>query len=102
TLHKPRQIAAHHLEAAHDDLDFAGGQFAVKGTPDKALPLAAIAFQAFTAHNLPEGLEPNLEASVTYDPPNFSWPFGTHVCVVEVDDETGAVALLKSVALAHS
>ena len=98
-LDKARQIAAHHLEAAHDDLEFAGGQFAVKGTPDKALPLAAVAFQAFTAHNLPEGVEPNLEASVTYDPPNFSWPFGTHVCVVEVDEETGAVDVLKYVAV---
>ena len=48
-----------------------------------------IAFAAFTAHDLPEGLEPNLEAQVTYDPPNFSWPFGTHVCVVEIDEETG-------------
>ena len=54
------------------------------------MPLAAIAFEAFTAHNLPDGLEPNLEAQVTYDPPNFSWPFGTHMCVVEVDTETGA------------
>ncbi len=98
-LDKARHIAAHHLEAAHDDLDFAAGSFGVKGTPEKALPLAAIAFQAFTGHNLPEGMEPNLEASVTYDPPNFSWPFGTHVCVVEVDEETGGVDVLKYVAV---
>ena len=63
------------------------------------MPLAAIAFEAFTAHNLPDGLEPNLEAQVTYDPPNFSWPFGTHICVVEVDTETGAVDVLKYVAV---
>ena len=66
-----------------------GGVFRVAGSPDKEMPLAAIAFEAFTAHNLPDGLEPNLEAQVTYDPPNFSWPFGTHMCLVEVDVETG-------------
>ena len=71
----------------------------MKGTPDKSMPLAAIAFEAFTAHNLPDGLEPNLEAQVTYDPPNFSWPFGTHICVVEVDTETGGVDVLQYVAV---
>jgi carbon-monoxide dehydrogenase large subunit len=98
-IDKARQIAAHQLECAADDLDFAGGSFAVKGSPDKTMPLAAIAFEAFTAHNLPDGLEPNLEAHVTYDPPNFSWPFGTHMCVVEVDTETGGVDVLKYVAV---
>ena len=63
------------------------------------MPLAAIAFEAFTAHNLPDGLEPNLEAQVTYDPPNFSWPFGTHMCAVEIDTETGNVELLQYVAV---
>ena len=71
------------------------GRSRVKGSPDKSMPLAAIAFEAFTAHNLPDGLEPNLEAQVTYDPPNFSWPFGTHMCVVEVDTETGGVDVLE-------
>jgi carbon-monoxide dehydrogenase large subunit len=98
-LDKARLIAAHQLEAAEDDLEYAGGQFSVKGSPDRALPLAAIAFEAFTAHNLPDDLKPNLEASVTYDPPNFSWPFGTHICVVEVDEETGSVDVLKYVAV---
>jgi carbon-monoxide dehydrogenase large subunit len=63
------------------------------------MPLAAIAFEAFTAHDLPDGLEPNLEAHVTYDPPNFSWPFGTHVCIVEIDEETGGVEVVKYVAV---
>ena len=98
-IDKARQIAAHHLEAAHEDLEFAQGGFNVRGTPEKALPLAAIAFEAFTAHNLPDGMEPNLEATVHYDPPNFSWPFGTHICVVEVDTETGGVDVLKYVAV---
>ncbi len=98
-IDKARTIAAHQLECAEEDLDFAAGEFTVRGTPDKTTPLAAIAFAAFTAHDLPDGLEPNLEASVTYDPPNFSWPFGTHMCVVEVDTETGAVDVLKYVAV---
>jgi carbon-monoxide dehydrogenase large subunit len=63
------------------------------------MPLAAIAFEAFTAHNLPDGMEPNLEAHVAYDPPNFSWPFGTHMCAVEVDTETGDVDVLDYVAV---
>jgi carbon-monoxide dehydrogenase large subunit len=98
-IDKARQIAAHQLECSPDDLDFATGSFGVKGSPDKSMPLAAVAFEAFTAHNLPDGLEPNLEAHVTYDPPNFSWPFGTHICVVEVDTETGGVDVQKFVAV---
>ncbi len=98
-IDKAKKIAAHQLECAEEDLDFAGGTFSVRGTPEQALPLAAVAFGAFTAHNLPDGMEPNLEAHVTYDPPNFSWPFGTHICVVEVDTETGAVDVLKYVAV---
>ena len=98
-IDKARQIAAHQLEANPDDLEFAGGQFQVAGSPDRVMPLAAVAFEAFTAHNLPDGLEPNLEAHTTYDPPNFSWPFGTHMCVVEVDTETGQVDVVKYVAV---
>jgi carbon-monoxide dehydrogenase large subunit len=98
-IDKAKQIAAHQLEANVDDIEFAGGIFRVAGSPDKELPLAAIAFEAFTAHNLPDGLEPNLEAQVTYDPPNFSWPFGTHMCAVEIDTETGEVDLQQYVAV---
>lgn len=98
-IDKAKKIAAHQLEADEADLEFAGGTFIVKGTPDRALPLAAIAFEAFTAHNLPDGMEPNLEAHTTYDPPNFSWPFGTHICTVEVDTETGQVDVLQYVAV---
>ncbi len=96
---KAKAIAAHQLECSEDDLDFADGLFTVRGTPDRNMPMAAIAFAAFTAHNLPDGMEPNLEAHTTYDPPNFSWPFGCHICVVEVDSETGAVEVLKYVAI---
>jgi aerobic carbon-monoxide dehydrogenase large subunit len=98
-IDKAKQIAAHQLEASADDLNYEGGTFTVAGSPDKTMPLAAIAFEAFTAHNLPDGMEPNLEAHATYDPPNFSWPFGTHICVVEVDTETGAVDVLDYAAV---
>ena len=98
-IDKARKIAAHQLECAAEDLDFANGVFSVKGSPDKAVPIAAIAFAAFTAHNLPDGVEPNLEAQYTHDPKNFSWPFGTHICIVEVDTETGKVDVLKYVAV---
>ncbi len=98
-IDKAKQIAAHRLEAAADDLEYTGGAFHVQGSPDRSMPLAAIAFEAFTAHDLPDGLEPNLEAQVTYDPPNFSWPFGTHMCAVEVDTETGKVEVLQYVAV---
>ena len=98
-IDKAKEIAAHQLEANADDLEFTGGTFRVAGSPDKEMPLAAIAFEAFTAHDLPDGLEPNLEAQVTYDPPNFSWPFGTHICSVEVDTETGEVEILTYVAV---
>lgn len=98
-IDKARLIAAHQLECSPEDLEFAAGTFSVKGSPDRAVPMAAIAFAAFTAHDLPDGLEPNLEAQYTYDPPNFSWPFGTHVCVVEIDVETGRVEVLKYVAV---
>jgi len=98
-LDKARAIAAHQLEVAEEDLEYSAGAFSVRGTPEKALPLAGIAFEAFTAHNLPDGLEPNLEASTHWDPPNFTFPFGTHIAVVEVDTETGAVRLARYVAV---
>ena len=98
-IEKARKIAAHQLECAEEDLEFSGGTFSVKGSPDKAMPLAGVAFEAFTAHNLPDGVEPNLEESVVYDPPNFSWPFGTHICVVEIDEETGKVDVVQYVAV---
>jgi carbon-monoxide dehydrogenase large subunit len=98
-IDKARLIAAHQLECAAEDLEFAQGTFSVKGSPDKAVPLAAIAFAAFTAHNLPDGVEPNLEAQYTHDPKNFSWPFGAHICIVEIDTETGKVDVLKYIAV---
>ncbi len=96
---KARRIAAHELEVAEDDLEWSDGAFRVKGAPDKARTIPAIAFSAWTAHNLPPDTEPGLEATHVYDPGNFTFPSGAHVCVVEVDTETGQVDILKYVAV---
>ncbi|MGH9130535.1 MAG: xanthine dehydrogenase family protein molybdopterin-binding subunit [Acidimicrobiales bacterium] len=98
-IDKARAIAAHQMEAAEEDLEFSNGSFSVRGSPDRTMALAAVAFEAFTAHDLPEGAEPTLEASMTWDPPNFTFPFGTHVAVVEVDTDTGRVDLVRYIAV---
>lgn len=98
-IEKARVIAAHQLECSPGDLEFAGGQFSVKGDPEKAQPLAAVAFEAFTAHNLPDGVEPTLQGEATVDPEDFSYPHGTHLAAMEVDTETGKVTLRKYVAV---
>jgi carbon-monoxide dehydrogenase large subunit len=98
-LDKAKVIAAHQFEANEDDIEFANGAFSVAGSPSKSTPIQAIAFAAFTAHDLPDGLEPNLTEQVTYDPPNFTFPFGTHVAVVEIDEETGAIELIDYAAV---
>jgi carbon-monoxide dehydrogenase large subunit len=87
------------MEVAPDDLEFADGTFRVTGTPSRAFSLQEVAFAAFTAHNLPEGLEPNLTADASYDPTNFTFPFGAHIAVVEVDEDTGLVAIVRFVAV---
>ncbi|WP_279102224.1 xanthine dehydrogenase family protein molybdopterin-binding subunit [Gordonia bronchialis] len=93
---KARPIAAHLMEAAEDDLEFAEGKFTVKGT-EKAIGIADVALAVFAAHDMPEGVEPNLDSEATYDPENFSFPHGTHLCAVEVDTETGFVKIRKYV-----
>jgi carbon-monoxide dehydrogenase large subunit len=96
---KARILAAHELEVAEADLDYESGSFSVKGAPGRSRSIPQLAFTAWQAHNLPPGLEPNLEATATYDPPNFTYPSGAHICVVEVDTETGAVRFRKYVAV---
>jgi len=98
-LDKARLLAAHKLEVAPEDLEFERGELTVRGTPSRAIGIGTLAFEAFTAHDLPEGMEPNLEATATFDPVNFTFPFGTHVAVVEVDTETGRVDLVRYVAV---
>ena len=95
-IEKAKPIAAHLLEASVDDLEFSRGRFSVRGT-DKDLGIQDVALAAFTGHNLPDGTEPSIDASATFDPDNFSFPHGTHLCAVEVDTETGGVKLRKYV-----
>jgi aerobic carbon-monoxide dehydrogenase large subunit len=96
---KATKIAAHMLEAAETDIVFDQGRFHVRGSPDRAKTIQEVTLQAYLAWNLPQGVEPSLEASAFYDPTNFTFPFGTHVAVVEVDAETGQVALKRYVAV---
>jgi aerobic carbon-monoxide dehydrogenase large subunit len=96
---KGKKIAAHLLEAAPGDMDFANGQFFVKGSPQKAVPFGQVALTAYVPHKYPDGLEPGLDETSFYDPSNFCFPFGAHACVVEVDPDTGAVKILRYVAV---
>ena len=96
---KGKRIAAHLLEASPKDMEYANGQFQVKGVPSKAVPFGAVALTAYIPHNYPEGLEPGLEETSFYDPSNFCFPFGAHACVVEVDADTGKVKLLRYIAV---
>jgi carbon-monoxide dehydrogenase large subunit len=94
-VQKARKIAAHLLEANEDDLEFTSGAFAVRGTPDAKKTIQEIALATFAAHDLPDGMEPSIDADATYDPDNFSFPHGTHLCAVEIDTETGHVGIRK-------
>jgi aerobic carbon-monoxide dehydrogenase large subunit len=96
-IEKARPIAAHLLEASADDLEFSGGRFGVRGT-DQGMAIGEIATAVFAAHNLPDGVEPSLDSEATYDPVNFSFPHGTHLCAMEVDTETGGLKMRKYVA----
>jgi len=96
---KARDLASHLLEVDADDLVFANGQFSVKGVPKRALTIREIARQARETKNRPQGTTPVLVAEATFEPANFTFPFGTHVCVVEVDPRTGFVELKKYVAV---
>ncbi|MGY1642101.1 xanthine dehydrogenase family protein molybdopterin-binding subunit [Geodermatophilus sp. SYSU D00703] len=92
---KARKVAAHLLEASEDDLEFADGKFSVRGTPGTSMGIQEIALAVFAAHNYPEDIEPSIDAEATFDPVNFSFPHGTHICAMEVDTETGMVTIRK-------
>ncbi|MGH8870881.1 MAG: xanthine dehydrogenase family protein molybdopterin-binding subunit, partial [Acidimicrobiia bacterium] len=92
---KAAKIAAHMLEASADDIVFSDGGAHVTGSPDKSVEWAAIAKAAYQAHTLPEGVESGLEAETVFSPGNATWPFGTHLAMVEVDPDTGNVELLE-------
>jgi aerobic carbon-monoxide dehydrogenase large subunit len=95
-IEKAKPIAAHLLEASVDDIEFSGGRFSVRGT-DQGMAIGEISTAVFAAHNLPDGVEPSIDAEATYDPVNFNYPHGTHLCAMEVDTETGAVKMRKYV-----
>ncbi len=96
---KGRAIAAHELECSVDDLEWADGRWSVKGSPERGATIQGLATSAWVAANLPPGLEPGMEATTFHDPPNFTFPFGTHVCEVEIDPETGRVEVVGYVAV---
>ncbi len=94
---KAKKLAAHMLEAAEDDIVFEDGKLFVQGAPAEAKSFGEIALASHLASSLPEGMEPGLEATSFFDPPNFTWPSGTHVAIVEVDIDTGEVSLQRYV-----
>ncbi|HYU03381.1 MAG TPA: xanthine dehydrogenase family protein molybdopterin-binding subunit [Jatrophihabitantaceae bacterium] len=94
---KAKRIAAHMLEASEDDIEFADGTFSVRGAPGTGKTIQDVAFATFAAHDLPDGVEANLDADATFDPDNFSFPHGTHLCAIDVDTETGRSTIRKYV-----
>ncbi|WP_433141924.1 xanthine dehydrogenase family protein molybdopterin-binding subunit [Actinomadura nitritigenes] len=96
---KARKVAAHLLEASEQDLEFENGRFGVRGVRQEGRTLQEVALAAFAAHDLPDGIEPSLDSDATFDPDNFSFPHGTHLCAAEVDTETGMVRIRKYVAV---
>jgi aerobic carbon-monoxide dehydrogenase large subunit len=98
-VEKAKVIAAGMIEASADDLEWTPGRFSVRGDPEKGVTIGEIALATFAAHNLPDGVEPSLDSDATYDPDNFSFPHGTHLCAAEVDTETGMVTIRSYVAV---
>ncbi|MBV8070424.1 MAG: carbon-monoxide dehydrogenase large subunit [Acidobacteriaceae bacterium] len=94
---KARKIAAHLLEVSEEDLEWEPGKFFVKGAPSKAKTIQEIAFAAYT--NIPPGMEAGLEAVDYYDPPNLTFPFGTYICVVDIDKGTGEIKVRRFIAV---
>jgi len=92
---KARALASHLLEVDADDLNFSEGRFSVKGVPKKGLTIQQIAQQVHTTKNLPKKMDPRLSAESTFEPSNFTFPFGTHICVVEVEPQTGRIEIEK-------
>ena len=98
-IDKAKRVAAHLMEASENDLEFTDGRLHVRGDPEQGRTIQEIALATFTAHNFPDGVEPSLDSEHTYDPENFSFPHGTHLCATEVDTETGRVTIRSYVAV---
>jgi carbon-monoxide dehydrogenase large subunit len=98
-LKKGTLLAAHLLKATKKDVGFEDGKFFLKGDPGKSLSIQDVALASYTAKNIPGSFEPGLSATYYFEPSNFTFPFGTHICVVEVDRDTGQIKILKYVAV---
>jgi aerobic carbon-monoxide dehydrogenase large subunit len=98
-IEKAKRIVAHMLEASENDIEFTSGRLHVRGDVEKGHSIQEVALATFTAHNMPDGVEPSLDADATFDPVNLSFPHGTHLCAAEVDTETGQVTLRSYVAV---
>ena len=96
---KARKIAAHKLEAAVSDIEFEEGRFFVAGSPDRGMTIQETAWAGWIADDMPEGVEPGFDETTFFDPPNMTFPFGTHLCEVAVDPETGKVEILRYMAV---
>ena len=96
---KAKQLAAHLLGTTADRMEFEHGMFRAPGVSTREIGWVELAGEAFVAKNLPAGFEPGLEASSFFEPENFTFPFGTHICAVDVDRETGQVKITKYVAV---
>jgi len=94
---KAKKLAAHLLEVKEEDLDWEPGKFFVKGAPQKSKTIQECAFAAYTNH--PQGMEAGMEATHYYDPPNLTFPFGSYICVVDIDPGTGVVSVRRFVAV---
>ncbi len=94
---KAKKLAAHLLEVREDDLEWEPGKFSVKGAPQKSKTIQELAFAAYTNH--PQGMEAGLEAVHYYDPPNLTFPFGSYICVVDIDRGTGEVKVRRFIAV---
>ena len=98
-IEKGKRVAAHMMEAGESDIEFVAGRFQVRGDPEQGRSIQEVALATFAAHDLPDGMEPSLDSDHTYDPENFSFPHGTHLCAAEVDTETGMVRIRSYVAV---
>lgn len=94
---KARKIAAYLLEVSEEDLEWEVGKFFVKGAPEKSKTIQELVFAAYTNH--PQGMEAGFEATHYYDPPNLTFPFGSYICVVDIDPETGSIKIRRFVAI---
>jgi len=98
-IDKAKKIAAHQMGVPEKQVDLVNGAFVVEDIPEKTMGFGEVAGEAYHAKDLPPGIEPGLEATSFFDPENFTWPFGAHVAVVEIDPDTGDVELKRYVGI---